>query len=274
MKEFDRLAEIMRRVKKECPWDRQQTHESLRQYLIEETYEVVDAIDDRDDDSLCEELGDLQIQILFHAFLAEDRGTFRLANVFDTISEKLVRRHPHVFANTEVNGSEDVLKNWEHIKMKEGKKESVLDGVPRNMPALIKAYRIQNKAGRVGFDWPDLDGVQGKVMEELNEFHESIGTNDKSKIEDELGDLLFSLVNLARKLEINPEDALRRTIRKFDRRFKYIEKTLHQQQKDLREATLEEMDQLWEKAKTLPDIDQSGSWEIKNDQTGSPESPK
>ncbi len=248
--EFDRLTEVMKRVKTECPWDRKQTHETLRQYLIEETFEVIDAIDEKDDPALMEELGDLQIQIIFHALLAQERKKFQLNDVFRAISDKLIRRHPHVFGETKVNGSADVLKNWEHIKMKEGKKESVLDGVPKDMPALIKASRIQNKAARIGFDWPDINGVIGKVREELDEFWDSVETSDRDKIEDELGDLLFSLVNLARKMDINPEDALRRTIRKFDKRFRYLETTLKNRGKDLEESTLEEMDELWEEAKS------------------------
>ncbi|MFC1730237.1 nucleoside triphosphate pyrophosphohydrolase [candidate division KSB1 bacterium] len=249
MKEFDRLVEVMRRVKSECPWDRKQTHDTLRQYFIEETFEVIDAIDEKDDSSLAEELGDVQCQILFHSLLAEDRGKFTISDVMTILADKMVRRHPHVFGDTVVNGSEDVLQNWEHIKMNEGKKESVLDGVPKEMPALIKAYRIQSKAGRVGFDWPDIDGVINKVFEELAEFKESVEKNNRDEIEDELGDLLFSLVNTARKLEVNPEDALRRTIRKFDKRFRFIEKSLKQQGKDLKKTSLEEMDKLWDEAK-------------------------
>jgi len=249
MEEFDRLVEIMRRVKNECPWDKKQTHESLRQYLIEETYEVVDAIDGRDDAALKEELGDLQIQILFHAFLAEDRSAFLLEDVFTAIADKLVRRHPHVFGETVVSGSAEVLRNWEHIKMKEGKKKSVLDGVPKDMPALIKAYRIQSKASRVGFDWSKIGDVVEKISEELNEFQQSVKTHGRNAVEDELGDLLFSLVNLARKMDVNPEDALRRTIRKFTTRFRYIENYLKKNGRELKEASLEEMDRLWEEAK-------------------------
>jgi MazG family protein len=249
MKEFVRLVEIMRRVKNECPWDRKQTHETLRQYFIEETYEVIDAIDERDYDSLVEELGDVQIQILFHALIAEEKDKFKLEDVFTTIADKLVRRHPHVFGSTKVNGTDDVLKNWEHIKLKEGKKKSVLDGVPKDMPALIKAYRIQSKASRVGFDWDNIKDVVDKISEEVGEFQKSIDTNDKNEIENELGDVLFSIVNLSRKMEINPEDALRRTIRKFDKRFRYIEDYLKSAGEDIKEASLEEMDKLWEEAK-------------------------
>lgn len=249
MKEFDRLVEIMRRVKAECPWDIKQTHDSIRQYLIEETYEVIDAVDEKDDTSLVEELGDLQCQILFHSLLAEERGKFTLADVCNTIADKLVRRHPHVFGDTKVHGSDEVLQNWEHIKMKEGRKNSVLDGVPKELPALIKAYRIQSKAGRVGFDWDNIADVVDKISEELTEFKKSVETENKEAVEEELGDLLFSIVNLARKLEINPEDALRKTIRKFVHRFRFIEKSLKEQGGDIEDASLEEMDRLWEDAK-------------------------
>ena len=249
MKEFDRLVKIMRRVKTECPWDREQTHESIRQYFIEETFEVIDAIDEKDDESLVEELGDVQCQVLFHSLLAEERGKFTLADVCNGIADKLVRRHPHVFENIKVKDSGEVLKNWEHIKMKEGKKNSILDGVPKDLPALIKAYRVQNKAGRVGFDWDNIADVVAKISEELGEFKESLKTNDRDRIEDELGDLLFSIVNLARKIEISPEDALRRTIRKFTARFQYIEKALKEKGVSIKDASLEEMDELWEEAK-------------------------
>ena len=249
MKEFDRLVKIMRRVKTECPWDREQTHESIRQYFIEETFEVIDAIDEKDDESLVEELGDVQCQVLFHSLLAEERGKFTLADVCNGIADKLVRRHPHVFENIKVKDSGEVLKNWEHIKMKEGKKNSILDGVPKDLPALIKAYRVQNKAGRVGFDWDNIADVVAKISEELGEFKESLKTNDRDRIEDELGDLLFSIVNLARKIEISPEDALRRTIRKFTARFQYIEKSLKEKGVSIKDASLEEMDTLWEEAK-------------------------
>ena len=249
MKEFDRLVKIMRRVKTECPWDREQTHESIRQYFIEETFEVIDAIDEKDDESLVEELGDVQCQVLFHSLLAEERGKFTLADVCNGIADKLVRRHPHVFENIKVKDSGEVLKNWEHIKMKEGKKNSILDGVPKDLPALIKAYRVQNKAGRVGFDWDNIADVVAKISEELGEFKESLETNDRDRIEDELGDLLFSIVNLARKIEISPEDALRRTIRKFTARFQYIEKALKEKGVSIKDASLEEMDKLWEEAK-------------------------
>lgn len=251
MKEFDRLVEIMKRVKAECPWDKQQTHKTLRQYLLEEAYEVIEALDMQNDDLLREELGDLQIQIIFHALLAEDRSKFNLADVFEEISDKLVRRHPHIFADTKVDGADEVLRNWEQIKLSEGKKKSALDGVPAELPALARAYRMQNKASKVGFDWPDMEGILNKLKEELEEFEDSVKSGSKSEIEDELGDLLFSIANLARKIKINPEDALRSTNQKFINRFHYIEKRLKEDGVDINEATLKQMDEYWEEAKGL-----------------------
>ncbi len=253
MKEFDRLIEVMRRVKVECPWDRKQTHESIRQYFIEETYEVIDAIDTQNDNNLVEELGDVLCQVLFHSLLAEERQKFSISDVCNAIADKLIQRHPHVFGDTKVNNTEEVLQNWEHIKMKEGKKKSVLDGVPKHLPALIKAYRIQSKAERVGFDWDNPDDVVAKIDEELQEFHEAIKSNESpAAIEEELGDFLFSLVNFSRKIEVNPEDALRKTIRKFESRFKYVEKTLKEHGSSVKDASLEEMDILWNEAKEFP----------------------
>ena len=232
-----------------CPGYTNHTHDSIRQYLIEETYEVIDAIDEKNDTSLAEELGDLQCQIIFHSLLAEEREKFTLVDVCNAIADKLVRRHPHVFGETKVNSTDEVLQNWEHIKMKEGNKNSVLDGVPKELPALIKAYRIQSKAGRVGFDWDNIADVVDKISEELDEFKNSVEKDNKEAVEEELGDFLFSIVNLARKLEINPEDALRKTIRKFVYRFRFIEKYLKEQGVDIRDAPLEEMDGLWDEAK-------------------------
>jgi len=249
MKEFDKLMDIMRRVKTECPWDRKQTHKSIRQYLLEETYEVIEAIDTQDDHSLLEELGDLQCQVAFHALLGEERGAFTISDVCNTIADKLVRRHPHVFGNVSVANSDEVLKNWEHIKLSEGKKKSVLDGVPKELPALVKAYRIQSKAGRVGFDWDSAEPVIEKIYEELKEFQHSLASGNKQAMEEELGDLLFSIVNIARKSEINPEDALRNTINKFVTRFHYIEKILKKQGISIKDASLEQMDSLWNEAK-------------------------
>jgi MazG family protein len=251
MQEFDRLIEIMQRVKTECPWDKQQTHESIRQFLLEETYEVIEAIDIQSDHSLLEELGDLQCQVIFHSLLAEERGAFTIKDVCTVIADKLVRRHPHVFGTVSVKNSDEVLKNWEHIKLSEGKKQSVLDGVPKDLPALTKAHRIQSKAGHVGFDWNTAEQVMDKINEELKEFQCSLVRNDKDAMEEELGDVLFSIVNIARKAEINPEDALRRTINKFIKRFHFIEEKLKLQGVEPKEATLEQMDALWNEAKKV-----------------------
>ena len=220
------------------------------QYLIEETYEVVESIEQKDDENLKEELGDLLIQIIFHSLLAQERNKFCMEDVMNSISEKLIRRHPHVFSETVVSGEEEVLHNWEKIKISEGRK-SVLQGVPKSLPALLKASRIQAKASRVGFDWKIYEDVMKKVEEELEELKEASKSNDNDKIEEELGDLLFSIVNISRFLKVNPEDALRRTINKFTKRFTLIEQEITRQGKKLQDATLEEMDKIWEKSKDL-----------------------
>jgi len=229
-------------------WDKKQTHKSLRQYLIEETYEVIDAIDKNDMYNMEEELGDLLLQILFHSEIAKENNKFNIKDVINKISEKLVRRHPHVFGNTSVTSTNEVLENWESSKIDEGKK-SVLSGVPKHLPALLKAYRIQEKASRVGFDWESLEPVIDKIEEEFKELKKEIKENIKDKIEDELGDFLFSIANLSRFLKVNPEDALRNTISKFTNRFKYIEKELKKNNKKPEDCTLEEMDKIWEESK-------------------------
>ena len=250
MKEFDRLFEVMKKVRENCPWDKKQDHNSLMQYLIEETYEVVEAIEQKDDENLKEELGDLLIQIIFHSLLAQEKSKFSMEDVMNSISEKLIRRHPHVFSDKVVSGEEEVLHNWEKIKISEGKK-SVLQGVPKSLPALLKALRIQTKASRVGFDWEIYEDVMEKVEEEFEELKEASKSKDNDKIEEELGDLLFSIVNISRFLKINPEDALRRTINKFIKRFTLIEQEITKQGKKLEDASLEEMDKIWEKSKDL-----------------------
>ncbi len=251
MEEFDKLVEIMERVRKDCPWDEKQDHRSLMQYLLEETYEVIESIEQKDDDHLKEELGDLIIQILFHSIIAEERERFNLKDVLTSISEKLIRRHPHVFRSLEISGERDVLENWEKIKLNEGKK-SALEGVPKTLPALLKASRIQSKASRVGFDWKEYKDVFKKVEEEILELKDAAEkNNNREKIEEELGDLLFSVVNLSRFLKINPEDALRKTINTFIKRFLIIEKEINSQGKELTDVSLEEMDKIWEKAKDM-----------------------
>ncbi len=256
MPPFEELIKVMKTLHGPggCPWDNEQTHESLKPYLIEEAYEVIDAINSGADRQLIEELGDLLLQVIFHAQIADSQGRFNINDVINGIIEKLKRRHPHVFGDIRVEGSEQVLKNWEKIKRKE-KREiknggSVLDGLPKNLPALIKARRIQEKVSRIGFDWAHTEDVILKIDEELRELKEANKKNDRAAIEEELGDLLFSVANLARFVSLCPEDALRKTIDKFQKRFQYIERELPKHGKKLEEASLEEMDKLWEEIKT------------------------
>jgi len=246
---YEEFVAIVRRLRKECPWDREQTHESIRQNLIEEAYEVIDAIDSGDIGELKKELGDLLLHVVFHSVIAEEQDEFTLDEVISLISEKLIRRHPHVFGDTEVNGQEDVVRNWERIKLDEGR-NSVIDGIPRALPALVRATRLQEKASKVGFDWEKKEDCWKKVEEELVEFKDaSTQENDRESLTEELGDFLFSIVNYARFLKINPEDALRKTNEKFLRRFQIIEEKLKEQGKDIHETTLEEMDRLWDMIK-------------------------
>ena len=253
MEEFDRLVEIMRRLRGPggCPWDRQQTHESLQRYFIEEVYEALEAIDDRDWERLRCELGDVMLQVVFHAQLAEEAGRFNIRDVLQCINEKLIRRHPHVFGNVKVDNADQVLVNWEHIKVtQEGeRRESVLDGIPRGLPALQEAEKVQKRAARVGFDWPDVSGVWDKVQEEIDELKREADGGDAERIEAELGDLLFAIVNLARFLGVDPERALRRATRRFGERFREVERAARESGRKLEEMTLEEMDELWEAAK-------------------------
>ncbi len=252
-KGFDRLVEIMRRLRGPggCPWDAEQSHESLKRYLIEECYEVIEAIDKNDAELLREELGDLMLQPVFHAVIAEEKGDFTLDGVLDTICDKLVRRHPHVFAGQVVKTADEQVENWERIKKKEhgDERKSALAGVPPHLPALLKAQKITEKAARVGFDWEHVDQVFAKVLEELHEFEETMAAGDEKRMEAELGDLLFAIVNLGRFLSIDPEEALRKTIKRFSDRFAHIEETLHTRGMQLKEASLEEMETLWEEAK-------------------------
>jgi len=248
--EFERLVTLMAQLRGEngCPWDREQTHQSLRQYLLEETYEVLEALDENDYEELKCELGDLLLQIVFHARIAEERGDFDIWDVARCINEKLIRRHPHVFGDLALNSSEEVVVNWEKIKMKEGK-TSVIDGVPKALSSLLRAFRIQKKAAQVGFDWTEVAEVWQKIREEEKELTEAIQENNPLKIQEEFGDLLFSLVNLARFIKVNPEDALRNTINKFIYRFQLIEKKLSEQGKSMEACTLQEMDQIWDSIK-------------------------
>jgi MazG family protein len=251
----DRLLAIMARLRGPggCPWDREQTLDSLRPYVLEETYEVLEAIEDGDPRAHREELGDLLLQIVFQARLAEEGGDFDFADVATAISDKLVSRHPHVFGDAEVKDSEAVLKQWAALKREEKKSKgggrSVLEGVPREMPALARAERLTEKASRIGFDWPDASGAREKIGEELAELDDAIAAGDPRRVEDELGDVLFAVANLARKLAVPPEEALRRALGRFIARFEHVEAGLDRLGIPHGEATLEQMDALWDEAK-------------------------
>ncbi len=247
-KEFEQFVEIVRRLRRECPWDREQTHASVRHSLIEETYEVVEAIDSNNVAELRRELGDLLLHVIFHAVIAEQAGEFTLMELVEGISEKLVRRHPHVFGDVKAETAQEVKQNWEKLKLAEGR-ESFVGGVPREMPALLRAHRLQDKAAKVGFDWDRKEDAWKKVEEEMHELHHAIEQNNPEQTEGEFGDLLFALVNYSRFINVNPENALRQTVEKFIKRFQYIEKTLKKRGKDIGGSTLEEMDALWEEAK-------------------------
>ncbi len=251
---FDQLVGIMARLRGEngCPWDREQNHHTLKQYIIEEAYEVLDAIDSGDMPHLKEELGDLLLQVVFHSQLASERGDFTVDDAILGICEKLIRRHPHVFAESDAKTPQEVLNQWEAIKRNEKEGEptkSVLHGVPRGMPALLRATRLQKKAKTVGFDWDTTDEAFAKVDEEYHEFREAIAKNDSEKMEEELGDLLFSLVNVARFIEVNPEEALAKTINKFTKRFTFLENEIKKSGRKMETVSLEEMEKLWNKAK-------------------------
>lgn len=252
---FQRLVELMHRLRAPggCPWDAEQTHESLKRYLLEECYEVFEAIDNNDDLHLQEELGDLLLQPVFHSAIAAERGAFDMDDVITTLCNKLIRRHPHVFGDQVINTAEEQLVNWENIKKEEMKEErkSALAGIPPHLPSLLRAQKISEKASRVGFDWADVDQVMAKVLEELHEFEETMALGDQERMEAELGDLLFAIVNLGRFLSLNPEEALRKTITKFIRRFSHIENTLKEIGTPLHEASLDEMEALWQEAKNL-----------------------
>ena len=235
-----------------CAWDREQTSESLVPYLLEETYEIIEAIEEGDIEALKEELGDLTLHILFQAELAREAGKFEIGDFLKHISEKLIHRHPHVFDKQNNNQDSDLNMSWEKAKQKEKKRKNLLDGVPKKLPALIRARRIQEKAANVGFDWKEIQQVWDKVEEELTELKEVVAEKDPEKIKDEMGYVLFSLVNLSRFLEISPEDALRMTISKFETRFAKVEKELKKRGKDFSDSNLEEMDEIWNSVKKKP----------------------
>lgn len=250
LQEFKRLLEIMERLRAECPWDREQTFESMRVQTIEETYELADAIMKNDKKAIMTEVGDLLLHVVFYAQMGSETGDFDIFDVCKNLNEKLIFRHPHVFSDTKADNSQTVVQNWEDLKLKEKDgNHTVLAGVPESLPALIKAHRIQDKARNVGFDWEKREQVWDKVQEEFQELQHEIAAMDKNKMEDEFGDLLFSLVNAARLYDINPENALERTNRKFIQRFNYLESKTISQGKDLRQMSLDEMDVFWDEAK-------------------------
>ncbi len=247
---FEELVNIMRRLRKECPWDRKQTHDSIKAATLEEAYEVVEAIDGKNYDELKGELGDLLLHIVFHSAIAEEAGKFNVEDVIEGISKKLIRRHPHIFGNVVATTGKEIERNWETIKLEEGR-NSVLEGIPRVLPELQKAYRIQEKVSKVGFDWKNKEDVWEKVLEEIDELKKAEKENNKEQIENEIGDLFFSLVNYARFLGVNPENALRKTNEKFLKRFQYIEKKVKESGRKITDSNLEEMDKFWEESKKI-----------------------
>ncbi|MCL9808487.1 nucleoside triphosphate pyrophosphohydrolase [Flavobacterium luminosum] len=247
---FGRLLDIMDDLREKCPWDKKQTLESLRHLTIEETYELGEAILDNDLEEVKKELGDLLLHIVFYAKIGSETQSFDIADVANQICDKLIHRHPHIYGDVQVKDEEEVKRNWEKLKLKEGKK-SVLEGVPKSLPAMVKASRIQDKVKGVGFDWEEPQQVWEKVQEELQELQAEVASGDKDAIEAEFGDVLFSMINYARFLKVNPEDALERTNKKFMKRFTYLESKAGELGKNLSEMTLAEMDVFWEEAKKL-----------------------
>ncbi len=247
---FDRLLTIMDELREQCPWDKKQTLQSLRHLTIEETYELGDAILDNDLEEVKKELGDLLLHIVFYSKIGSETDSFDIASVANGICEKLIHRHPHIYGDVKVENEEDVKRNWEQLKLKEGR-ESVLEGVPKSLPAMVKASRIQSKVKGVGFDWELPEQVFEKVQEELAELQEEVKVQDQDKIEAEFGDVLFSMINYARFLNVNPENALERTNKKFIKRFQYLEAQAKAEGKQLQDMTLEEMDVHWNAAKKL-----------------------
>ena len=250
LQSFERLLNIMDDLREKCPWDKKQTLESLRHLTIEETYELGDAILNNDLNEIKKELGDLLLHIVFYAKIGSETDAFDMADVCNEICEKLIHRHPHIYGDVEVKDEEEVKQNWEKLKLKEGKK-SVLEGVPQGLPALVKASRIQDKVKGVGFDWEEPHQVWDKVQEELQELQVEVESGNQDKMEAEFGDVLFSMINYARFLKINPEDALERTNKKFIKRFQYLESKAGELGKPLSDMTLAEMDVFWEEAKRL-----------------------
>ena len=251
--DFKELLNIMEKLRGEkgCPWDKEQTRDSLKPYIVEEAYELLEAIEENDPEKIKEELGDLLFQIVFQSQIARENKEFDMSDIIDMIAKKMVSRHPHVFGNTTCSTSDEVVAQWEVQKKREGKlRESILEGVPETLPSLLRAHRLQKRAAGVGFDWERADDVFKKLDEELKEFKEALGTKNKDMIEDELGDIFFMLVNISRFIGVNPEDAHRKTISKFIHRFRYIEMKAAEQSRTLSDMTLDEMDKLWDEAKS------------------------
>lgn len=251
---FYELVNVMNKLRDKdgCPWDREQTRDSIKPYLIEEAYELLEALDEKNPDKIKEELGDLLFQIIFHAKLAEEQNEFDVFDVCQDIKEKMIRRHPHVFGDVEVSCSKEVLSRWEDIKRKEPKnasRKSALDGVPKELPSLLRAHRFQEKAARTGFDWEMIEDVVEKLEEELAELKQALSSKNKVEMEHELGDVLFSLVNIARFIKVNPEESMRKAIDRFVKRFNYIEEETARKGIDLKNLSLQEMDKYWNEAK-------------------------
>ncbi|MDT8392593.1 MAG: nucleoside triphosphate pyrophosphohydrolase [Bacteroidales bacterium] len=249
--EFGRLLEIMDKLRTQCPWDKKQTLESLRYLTIEETYELSDAIMEKNLESIKKELGDLMLHIVFYSKIGSEKGAFGIADVLESINDKLIERHPHIYGDTKVTNAREVLDNWEKLKIANEGRKSVLGGVPKSLPPLVKAFRMQEKASGVGFDWENGKQVWEKVIEELEELKEEADKPDHGRAEEEMGDLFFALVNYSRFIDVNPEDALEKANIKFKRRFQYLEEHARQAGKALYNMTLDEMDVYWEEAKQL-----------------------
>ncbi|MDR0970842.1 MAG: nucleoside triphosphate pyrophosphohydrolase [Bacteroidales bacterium] len=250
VKSFDELLTIMDELREKCPWDKKQTFSSLSYLTIEETYELCDAILENNYEEIKKEIGDLLLHIVFYSKIGQEKNEFDIKDVISSLKEKLIRRHPHIYGNVEAKTARDVSDNWEEIKLKEGRK-SALEGVPKSLPSMVKAYRIQDKARGVGFDWENENQVWDKVLEEIGELKEELENNNKDRIEAEFGDLLFALINYSRFIDINPEIALERTNKKFISRFKFLENEVEKSGNKLKDLPLEEMDVYWNKAKEL-----------------------
>ncbi len=248
-KDFEKVVKVVKKLRRECPWDKKQTNKSLRRFVVEESYELVDAIDKKDKDKIVDELGDILLQVLLHSAIGEEKGEFKLKDVLENLEKKLKRRHPHIFGDVKVKDEKDVLRNWVEIKKNERNHNSIMDNIPVYLPSLILAYKVQKKASSKKFEWEKVEDVLKKVDEEINELKEAIKSGKREEIEDELGDIFFMLVNLSRFIGVNPEDAHRKTISKFIQRFRYIEMKAEEQGRKISDMTLEEMDRLWDEAK-------------------------